>query len=324
MKLIVLGDIHLFTLDVHPRRLVSKRLFAHTNLLMNRRHRFNHALLPDLVEHAKSLSPEMVLFSGDVSTSSLEREFEDLMDVVAPLVEAAPEGGVLVPGNHDRYTFKSRRVKRIEKILNQVMPDEFPHVRQLRPGWRLLALDSAIPNRMFSRGALGRDQFDAAVHAIREVPEDEALVVLCHYPCSLPPRVPSAWSHDLREAEALRRELTACRGRVIYIHGHIHKPWHALPSPPPRDGADPAKSSFNYGPAFECLNAGSPCMTSDKYPLGQGFWEIDLPDDPRAPLQTNHHVPMPVQPAEMGTAVNPSPTSASAGSRVRWIDSTSL
>ncbi|MEM6854230.1 MAG: metallophosphoesterase [Planctomycetota bacterium] len=327
MKLAVLGDIHLFTLDVHPRRLLSKRVFAHTNLLMNRRHRFNHALLPALVDKAKSLSPELVLFSGDVSTSSLEREFEDLLEVVAPLVEAAPAGagipGVLVPGNHDRYTFRSRRVKRIETILQKVMPAEFPHVRELRPGWRLLALDSAIPNRLFSRGALGKAQFRGAVEAIRAVPEGEALLVLCHYPCTLPPRVPSAWSHDLKEAEALRRELTACRGRVVYVHGHIHKPWHVLPPAPAPviapgnasgkyNGKDPAKSSFTGGPAFECLNAGSPCMTSDKYPLGQGFWEVDLPEDPLAPLATTHHVPA-------RTTGTEGLTLAAASREVDWI-----
>ncbi|MEM1108804.1 MAG: metallophosphoesterase [Planctomycetota bacterium] len=299
MKIVVLGDIHLFSLDVHPRRLVSKRLFAHTNLLMNRRHRFNHALLPALVEKAKSLSPELVLFSGDVSTSSLESEFEALREVVAPLVENIP--GVLVPGNHDRYTFKSRRVKRIETILEKVMPAAFPDVRELRPGWRLLSLDSAIPNRMFSRGALGKTQYAAAVDAIRAVRAGEALVVLCHYPCSLPPRVPHAWSHDMREAEGLKRELSACRGRVVYIHGHIHKPWHALPS-----------AGENGQPAFECLNAGSPCMTSDKYPLGQGFWEVDLPEDPLAPLQTTHHVPARTDGTEGLTL-------AAASREVRWI-----
>lgn len=312
MRIAVIGDVHLFTLDVHPRRLLSRRVMAHSNLLLNRRHRFNHALLPALVEHARSLSPELVLFSGDVSTSSLESEFEDLLAVVAPLVDPVSAGasggpsggggagipGVLVPGNHDRYTFKSRRVKRIETILEKVMPAEFPHVRELRPGWRLLALDSAIPNRVFSRGALGAEQFRKAVEAIRAVSADEALLVLCHYPCSLPPRVPSAWSHDLKEAEALKRELAACRGRVVYVHGHIHKPWHVLPRE--NGQADPVESSGDGvnpsgggvgKPAFECLNAGSPCMTSEKYPLGQGFWEIELPDDPRAALRSVHHVP---------------------------------
>ncbi|MEE9404866.1 MAG: metallophosphoesterase [Algisphaera sp.] len=273
-KIALIGDVHLFDLAVHPRRLISRRAMAHANLLMNRQHRFNHGLLPHLVDRVKAIKPDLALFSGDVSTSSLEREFEDLIAVFRPLVDEVP--CVLVPGNHDRYTFKSRRVKRIETLLHEVMPDAFPHVRQLAPGWSLLALDSAIPNRLFSRGALGADQLKKALAHIAAVPEDQALLVLCHYPCTLPPRVPHAWSHDLKEAEPLKQALMACRGRVVYLHGHIHKPWHAL--------ADAGEK-----PAFECINAGSPCMTSPAWPLGQGFWELDLPTDPRGALVASHH-----------------------------------
>ncbi|MEM9884092.1 MAG: hypothetical protein AAF800_14360, partial [Planctomycetota bacterium] len=124
------------------------------------------------------------------------------------------------------------------------------------------------------------------------------------------PRVPSAWSHDLREAEALRRELAACAGRVVYVHGHIHKPWHALPPEEPTAG-DTARSSFRGGPAFECVNAGSPCLTSEKYPLGQGFWELTLPSDPLAPLSAVHHRPARTDGTEGLTL-------AAASRRVRW------
>ncbi|MEM7624416.1 MAG: metallophosphoesterase [Planctomycetota bacterium] len=313
MKLALIGDIHLFTLRVHPKRLLSRRVMAQSNLWLNRRHRFNHALLPDLVERVKGLSPEAVLYSGDVTTSSLESEFEEVLKVVGPLEEAFPGAGVLVPGNHDRYTFKSRRVRRIDEILSAVVPPTFPHVRPLKPGWTLLALDSAIPNRFFSRGALGKKQYDAAVETIRAVPEDEGLVVLCHYPCSLPPRVPSAWSHDLKEANALRRELVACPGRVVYLHGHIHKPWHTLADPAVAAGDETVKgpARFAAGTAFECINAGSPCMTSEKYPLGQGFWEVTLPDDPAALLEALHHVPV----APDGT--DP-PAGGASGGGVAW------
>ncbi|MEL7087924.1 MAG: hypothetical protein AAGL98_05700, partial [Planctomycetota bacterium] len=116
-------------------------------------------------------------------------------------------------------------------------------------------------------------------------------------PCSLPPRVPSAWSHDLKEANALRRELVSCPGRVVYLHGHIHKPWHTLADPTVAAGNGNGEvlkgaARFNAGTAFECINAGSPCYTTEKYPRGQGFWEIDLPADPGAPLKALHHVPI--------------------------------
>ena len=342
MKLAIIGDLHLFTLRIHPRRLLSRRVMAQSNLWLNRRHRFNHALLPALREKVASLSPDMLLLSGDVTTSSLESEFEDFMTFAQPLVGDA-EGqanipAVLVPGNHDRYTFRSRRKKRIEALLATVMPAAFPEVRELRPGWRLLALDAAIPNRMFSRGALGRTQFEAAADAIAQTPADGALLVLCHYPCTLPPRVPSAWSHDLKEDRALRRALEACPGRVVYVHGHIHKPWHVLPEEV--DDADaseaagdaPAASTraMRLGsrkkPAFECINAGSPCMTSELYPLGQGFWEVELPDDPAAPLQATHHIPMPAETDDAGGSIaatgssrSASPVSQLAAGEVKWI-----
>lgn len=303
MRIALIGDVHLYTLEVHPKHLLSKRLFAHTNLLLNRRHRFNHALLPALVERVKWLEPGMTLFSGDVSTSSLKREFEDLLAVVKPLADSME--CVLVPGNHDRYTFASRRSRRIETLLHEVMPDAFPYTYALQPGWTLLALDSAVPNRVFSRGALGREQCAKALEVIANVPADEALLVLCHYPCSLPPRVPSAWSHDLKEAVALRNALAECKGRVVFVHGHIHKPWHVLPG-------DPSRRTGKNRPLFECINAGSPCMTSDAYPLGQGFWELNLPDDPHAVLSSVHHIPAAPDGSE-------SPDSPHAHDHVRWI-----
>ncbi len=357
MRICILGDIHLFTLDVRRRALLSKRVFAHTNLMLNRRHRFNHGLLPELVDEVISLKPDLVLFSGDVSTSSLEREFEALVEVVKPLSDVVE--CVLVPGNHDRYTFNSRRVRRIETLLHEVLPERFPHHRRLSDTWSLLALDSAIPQRFFSRGALGDDQYDEAVELIRAVPEDQGLMVLCHYPCSLPPRVPSAWSHDLRENHGLRRELQACRGRVVFVHGHIHKPWHVLPVPVAPSASEndtsvepvPAEATPNkptdarrgrrysrngdtlLRPAFECINAGSPCFTSDKFPLGQGFWRVNLPADAHAPLDAAHIVPEVIPPddapahdsaATARTKATTAPAPTSAGLDVRWIARPSL
>ena len=178
-------------------------------------------------------------------------------------------------------------------------------MRDLTPGWRLLALDSGIPNLVFSRGALGSKQLAGAQATIASVKADEALMVLCHYPCSLPPKVLSSWSHDLKEIGPLKEALAACRGRVVYVHGHIHKPWHVTPD------------AANGSPAFECINTGSPCMTSPRWPRGQGFWEIDLPEDPRGPLVARHHAPLPADAANDPDGTDPPPTGTETPI-VRW------
>jgi len=280
VRLALIGDIHLYSLNVQARELFGKRAVGHTNLWLNRRHRFNHRMLERVMQKAEAIEPEMALFSGDVTTTSLENEFHDINNYLRPLAEKMPV--LLVPGNHDRYTFSSARSRRLETAFQDILPPVFPAWRKLTERWHLLALDSAIPQIVMSRGALGSKQLKAVEKQLEQLTEADGLLVLCHYPVALPACWPQSWTHDLAEARRLRRMLEACPARVVFMHGHVHKPWYARP-----DGRDRLP--------FICINAGSPCMTSDEFPLGQGFWEINLPTDPSATLDLVHHVLEPQQ-----------------------------
>ena len=281
-RLALLGDVHFFELKMPLRRLLSKRAMGHANLVLNRRKKFAHERLPALLEHLKAQEPERLLMSGDVTTSSLEAEFERVkvaLDALQDAERALPT--VLVPGNHDAYTFKSHRTGRMQGLLADIMPAGFPHTEPLGPGWELLALNSAIPNRFFSRGALGPEQFAAAAEVIHAKKPGEGLVVLCHYPCVVPRGTPGGWSHDMAEAGPLRSLLQESPAEVVFVHGHVHKPWFV-------------SGPKGLRPGFRVLNTGSPCMLSAKYPAGQGYWTLELPEDPSGggagPVAT-HHVP---------------------------------
>lgn len=276
MRLVLFGDIHLYRLWLMPWQLLSKRILGQTNLILNRRQRFEHERLGPMIEKAIALEPDMCLLSGDVSTTSLKREFEDVKAALKPIADRVPT--VLVPGNHDRYTFSAARSRLFDRMLSDWVPQAFPHTRELTDRWRLLALDSAVPRVYNARGRLGREQFEKAKAYIQSLDESQGLVVLCHYPCAIPKGVHEHESHALQERDALREVLENCRARVVYIHGHIHKPWHHEPG----DGS---------GVPFTCTDTGSPCMTSQTHPTGQGFYEIELPDDPAQPLGVRHHVP---------------------------------
>ena len=77
----------------------------------------------------------------------------------------------------------------------------------------------------------------------------------------------------------MRRAIADCRGRVVFLHGHIHKPWRW--------------ESRKGGVEMTCVNAGSPCYATPTYPLGQGFWELELPDEVDHRIEMLHHFPMP-------------------------------
>ena len=138
-----------------------------------------------------------------------------------------------------------------------------------------------MPRVLTARGRAGRAQLRKVRHLTMGLSADDGLVVLCHYPLNSPPRaLPLTWDHKLADSRRLRRILSRCKARVLYMHGHIHRPWCWQPK-----RSDQAH--FTY------LNAGSPCMISRKYPLGQGFWQIDLPQDPTAHIDITHHIPEP-------------------------------
>ena len=278
MRIALIGDIHLYRLRVPARRLVGKRLLGQSNLWLNRRFRFNHEMLGEVVERAGDLSPDLVLLTGDVTSTSLESEFDDIVHYLKPLADRHPT--VVVPGNHDRYTFRSARKRRVERLMKGLLPDKFPHHRPLGGRWHLLALDSARPQLMLSRGALGKKQLEGAEQFLQTLTEEDGVVVLCHYPPETPPGMPTSWAHDLADVQELRRVLSECRARVLFMHGHVHRPWHW-------------EQRNGHGRRMSCLNAGAPCMTSAQYPSGQGFWQVDLPDDPLDDLQLIHHVPSP-------------------------------
>lgn len=277
MRLAVLGDIHHYRLIVPPWKLLGKRLLGQTNLWFNRRRCFNRTLLVAALKRILQIKPDLLLLSGDLTTTSLEAEFADVAALLEPVAARIPT--LAVPGNHDRYTLTSALVHRMEHLLPSIVPQRFPHFQSLTDRWRLVALDGARPRLLSSRGELGSHQLRLIKDYLRNLTPQEGLVVLCHYPLKAPPRsLPITWDHKLADSHRLRRMLIRCPARLLYIHGHIHKPWCWQPK-------HSNQSHFTY------INAGSPSMTNSKHPLGQGFWEIRLPPDPTTKLQAIHHIP---------------------------------
>lgn len=277
MRIALIGDIHYYRLFTAPWNLIGKRALGSTNLWLSRRHHFIPEALPPVVERVVSLSPDLVLFSGDLTTTALRPEFRDVKETIAPILDRFPT--VIIPGNHDRYTFASARKRRIEEHFPDHSPHEYPHGDSLTDAWRLLALDASIPQWIRSRGRCGQAQLERARLLLRDDPAEQNVLTMCHYPAMLPPDVHGSSNHRLENAAQVRNLLEAAAPkRVLYVHGHIHRPWIFHPE----------TESLKH---VTFLNAGAPCHVSDWYPFGQGFWELHVPDRVDEPLSVAHHRP---------------------------------
>jgi 3',5'-cyclic AMP phosphodiesterase CpdA len=273
-RLVLLGDIHVYRLMLAPWHLASKRVLGQLNLWLNRRVRLRRDLLGTLVDRVNALQPGAILGSGDLTTTALPGEFEMIRTALAPLLERYPT--FLVPGNHDRYTFSSARTRRFEANFEQWTSSSWPHARRLCDGVDLLGLDPTRPTLLHAHGELGKAQRDAAVKLIDNLPEPpRPLVVLCHYPIGEPAgERPESPHHGLRDARALVELLPSDRP-VLYVHGHVHRPWCYRRADKPN---------------ILAINTGAPLMTAPRWPVGQGFWQVDVDPAAEEPWRLTHHV----------------------------------
>jgi 3',5'-cyclic AMP phosphodiesterase CpdA len=268
MRIALIGDIHLYRLDIPLVALAGKRLLGQANLWFKRRYRFDRTLLPHVLNRVAAIEPDARLFTGDVTTTAWRGEFEDAAKLIRP-----DSRTVMIPGNHDRYTFTATRRRLFEHTFGDMAP-ALPHLRKLNDRWHLLAIDTAVPRAITSRGRCGSAQLAEAQRLAASLPEDGGVIVMAHYPAAVwPQHGASHWQHRLADVGELDALLRRIPGRVVYVHGHIHVPW-----------------VWRRSDRLLDINAGAPCMVGSRFEHGQGFWQIDLPSDPAQPLKMARHV----------------------------------
>ncbi len=264
MKIVHLSDIHLWRYTWDPRRLVGARAWWMYELLRGRAHRYQLDRLDDVVARVVSLEPDHVLITGDLTTSALPDEFSDALRHLRPLL-ADPNRVSILPGNHDRATWRSSWSRRFESAFGPFMPrTRFPWLRRIDDDAAILALD---PTRFHytPRGRIPRAQLQQAQSLIAEPNErPRRLIVACHYPIAAPPPYERELATKrLMNAEAVK-EWLATVGPHLYCCGHVHAAWAFQPHGLPNQ---------------LCLNAGAPLLRDATGHRSPGFLEIDLVAD---------------------------------------------
>lgn len=274
MKLLAMGDVHVAQMWPMPWQLLGKRLLGQVNHWINRRKRFDARRLAPLLKQLNTHEPDAIVHTGDFTTTASDHEFRTARKLFEALWNRQPT--VVIPGNHDRYTFTAARMKRVERHLGKWMADEYPAATDLGENLRVIQLDAAIPTWYSAAGRLGEMQCDALAKML-ESSADKVILMLCHYPLGTPSHVaPEGMTHRLTDQPRLREVLRQSQRPMLYLHGHMHQSWCYRPAELPN---------------VVSLNLGACIMSDAEHPDGQGYVELDSPASPGEPWRIVRHIP---------------------------------
>ena len=208
-----------------------------------------------MVARVKTLSPDHILITGDLTTTALETEFQGARLALADLL-ADRERTTVLPGNHDRYTTNSVRSKKFEAYFGEFAPRvAYPWLRFLDDHTAILGLDPTR-SHISARGFLPPAQLVEA-QELFEAQKDRIhrLIVACHYPVTAPRFYQSELNFKrLKNAADLRTWLAGI-GPHVYCCGHVHAAWALVPPEMPNQ---------------LCLNSGAPLLRDHTgYPVSR-------------------------------------------------------
>lgn len=263
MRIVQLSDIHVWRYAFNPLHLFNKRVVGMTELVTGRARTYRLERLDEVVARVRSLEPDHLLITGDLTTTALPAEFQAARTALAELLVDSDRVTV-IPGNHDRYTTGSVRYQSYEEWFGAFAPPgPFPWLRALDAETAVLGLDPTR-SHISATGRLPADQFLRARDLIADpANRPRRLIVACHYPVA----APATYARELqlkrmKNAEEVGAWLAGV-GPHLYCCGHVHAAWAFRPQSVPDQ---------------LCLNSGAPLLRDPTGLRPPGFLEITLRD----------------------------------------------
>lgn len=233
MQVAHLSDIH-WQVAPGVADLSPKRVLGSLNLYVRGRHsHFTEAVQAALVDHVVALEPDAVFITGDLTAQALNSEFVKAREALEPILTRFPT--LIIPGNHDVYTFGSQRSRRMHAHFGEWMGlSEGQPVARLDLGeLTLLGLDPNRPHPVFASGILPRDQLDALgeILALPELADRDVLLGMHHPPVDRRGELYKGVGHGLiNVADLVAVFQRAPKLPRAILCGHVHHGYRsALP-----------------------------------------------------------------------------------------------
>lgn len=252
MKVLHFSDLHLWRCEFDwSDPWYPKRWLGFLNLAFHRRKKFPPELAVKVARDIANQEADLVIFTGDYTTMSLESEFAAASELMKPIREKWKERFIEIPGNHDCYTPGS--AERYQKWFPEGKIDGV-RTWEIDEASVVVGYDASRPFAFRSNGLL-TEELEQQLDAELTNQTGKSVVLIGHYPYANPPEHPEAPHHQLLGEERLAA-LVAKHKPVAYLHGHKHVRWQLR---------------SDHAPETVCLNSGAAGMQSSSPDKQAGY-----------------------------------------------------
>jgi 3',5'-cyclic AMP phosphodiesterase CpdA len=234
--------------------------------------RTDAAVLGGLKGALRSLNPDLIVVSGDLTQRARSQEFE----AAARFLASLPQPQVIVPGNHDvpLYNVAARWLWPLSKYRRYI--GEVIHARYADNEIAVLGLNTAR-SLTFKDGRLNKEQVARACAWFGNAIASAVRIVATHHPFALPDSEPPHAA--IGRAKMALSAFADCKVDIV-LSGHLHATQavtsdtlYAGPHTALLVQAGTAASSRrrHEANAFNLLRISGECVTIEHYGWSDGF-----------------------------------------------------
>lgn len=225
IKIAQISDLHFSTFSFKIKDLFSKRLIGMVNLLINRKKSYIDKHLYKLPSLFRSLDLDYVFISGDLTSTSLKKEFEKAKKFTSSFDKDLKF--FIIPGNHDQYTKKAFQkyffyifFENKNKLEIKSLKKDKIEILSLSDKWVSIGLDTTLATSLFSAsGLFSEDLEKTLIETLDTIPKDKNIILINHFPIiHIAPK-----RKQLKRRDVLLDIIKKHPNIKLYLHGHTHK-----------------------------------------------------------------------------------------------------
>ncbi len=176
--------------------------------------RVDSATLEPLQRLVQSLTPDLVVITGDLTQRARRSQFREARDFLASL----PQPQIVVPGNHDvpLYRVHERFLRPLGNFRRYITPDLEPMYQDEEVA--VVGLNTAR-SLTLKYGRINRNQAQRTHQRFREAGKNVIRIVATHHPFDLPE---GGNDRDIVGRARMVMETLATCGTDLFLAGHLH------------------------------------------------------------------------------------------------------